>query len=71
MTEHGAEKNDIIDFESGGRGPWAKECKGPLEAEEGKGKVLPQSFRKENSFANKHLDFSLVRPMSEFQTPEP
>lgn len=39
----------FADFENGGREPWAKEYKWPLEAAKGKEQILPRAYRKECS----------------------
>ena len=54
--------HDLVD---GKMGPKAKECGQPLEAEKNKGSDSPLESQK-GTEACSHLDFSLVRPISDF-----
>lgn len=53
------------DLEDGKRGPEAKECGQPLDAEKYKGSDSLLESQK-GTEAYRHLDFSLVRPNSDF-----
>lgn len=65
-----AEKYNIAGFENEGGGPQAKECVQPLGA--GKGKETDYSLEPpERSTTLCHLNFSPLRPMSDFPFTEP